>query len=71
MQRQVNKVGVDVSTGEYTAGEVSIVDAELITTTLWTCPNPECRTRWKKLGNHAGDLKSCATCGARFFLRGW
>ncbi len=70
MQSKDPKDGIEVSTsGEYVAGEVSIVDVEMIMTTQWRCPNPDCRTRWRKLGVHTGILKSCGACGARFFLR--
>ena len=69
MQRKDNKEDVEVSTGEYVAGEVSIVDVEMVITTQWTCPNPKCGARWRKLGAHTGVLKSCAACGAQFFLR--
>ncbi len=69
MQPKDPKDGVHVSTGEYIAGEVGIVDVELVQTTQWQCPNPECGTRWRKLGVHTGVLKSCGACGARFFLR--
>lgn len=61
---------VQTSTGEYVAGEVGIVDAEMVATTMWKCPNPECGTRWRKFGVHTGILKTCGACGARFFLRG-
>ncbi|MEO6184781.1 MAG: hypothetical protein ABIP38_13750 [Steroidobacteraceae bacterium] len=70
MQSIDPKDAIEISTsGEYVAGEVSIVDVEMIMTTQWRCPNPDCRTRWRKLGVHTGILKSCGACGARFFLR--
>ncbi len=69
MQRDEQMNGNESPTGEYVAGEVTIVDVELVTTTQWRCPNPDCRTRWRKLGVHTGMLKSCGACGAQFFLR--
>jgi hypothetical protein len=67
MPRDEQKHGVQVSTGEYIPGEVSIVDVRLESS--WTCPNPACGARWKKRGVHGGVLKSCGACGTRFFLR--
>ena len=67
MPRDDKKHGVEVSTGEFIPGEVSIVD--VVVTSQWTCPNPECGARWKKRGVHGGVLKSCGACGTRFFLR--
>jgi hypothetical protein len=67
MPRDDKKEGVEVSTGEFIPGEVSIVDVTVIS--QWTCPNPECGVRWKKRGIHGGVLRSCAACGTRFFLR--
>lgn len=67
MSRDKTDAGVEVSTGEYIPGEVSIVDVTVVS--LWTCPNPDCRTRWKKRGVQGGMLRSCGACGTRFFLR--
>lgn len=48
---------------------VSIVEAEVVTQTRWTCPR--CRTAWTKPGVHSGVLKTCRKpgCGAKFFLK--
>ena len=43
-----------------------IVNASLFVETRWTCV---CGTSFRKAGRHTGTLRTCRSCGAKFFLR--
>ena len=47
-------------------GVSGILNCTLHSETRWTC---SCGTSWRKPGRHNGTLRTCRSCGARYFLR--
>jgi predicted RNA-binding Zn-ribbon protein involved in translation (DUF1610 family) len=61
--------GYTVEEGTLQGASVTVVIAHIHIETRWSCPNPDCKTRWRKPGRHHGTHHKCKKCGHTFWLR--